>query len=161
MKASRVMSIPVWSCAPETNLSCVVQTMWKHDCGIVPVVDDNGRAIGIVTDRDICIALGTRNQPASTVSAREVMSQSVVGCAPDDDCFTVLQLMERQRVRRLPVLGTGDVLLGIVSLDDIVKRAAAAPAGDPLRHGVISALATLGGHQSVWPLERVAVVGAG
>jgi CBS domain-containing protein len=153
------MSIPVWSCAPETNLACVVQTMWEHDCGIVPVVDGNGRAIGVVTDRDICIALGTRNQPASMVSAHEVLSEPVMGCAPDDDCFIVLQIMERHRVRRLPVLGTGDVLLGIVSLDDIVERAAAAPVSDPLRHGVIGVLATIGGHQLA-PLEQVAFVGA-
>jgi CBS domain-containing protein len=148
MKVRGIMTQPVQSCGLDTNIASVVQTMWQHDCGVVPVINDSGEAVGVVTDRDISVALGTRDVPASSVTARQVMSQPVVGCAPEDDCFTVLRTMEAQRVRRLPVLGIGGVLLGIVSLDDIVKRAAAAPAGDPLRVGVVEVLAAIGGHQS-------------
>ena len=148
MKVSQIMSEPAQSCGPETNIASVVQIMWEYDCGVVPVVNERGEAVGMVTDRDVCIALGTRDRPASALTARQVMSQPVVGCVPEDDCFTVLRAMESQRVRRLPVLGIGGVLLGIVSLDDIVKRAAASPAGDPLRSGVVEVLAGIGGHQS-------------
>jgi CBS domain-containing protein len=147
MKVSRIMTQPVRSCGPDTNIASVVQTMWQHDCGVVPVINDCGEAVGMITDRDICVALGTRDVLASALTARQVMSQPVVGCVPEDDCFTVLRTMEAQRVRRLPVLGIGGVLLGIVSLDDIVKRAAASPAGDPLRIGVVEVLAAIGGHQ--------------
>jgi CBS domain-containing protein len=161
MKVSRIMSEPVASCGPDTNIACVVETMWEHDCGVVPVVNERGEVVGMVTDRDVCVALGTRDVPASALTARHVMSQPVVGCAPEDDCFSVLQIMERQRVRRLPVLGIGGVLLGIVSLDDIVKRAAGAPAGDPLRSGVVEVLAAIGGHQMAAPPEpAVRVAGA-
>jgi CBS domain-containing protein len=161
MKASRIMTEPVRSCGPDTNLASVVQTMWEHDCGVVPVVNERGEAVGMVTDRDVCVALGTRDISASALTARHVMSQPVVGCAPEDDCFSVLQIMERERVRRVPVLGIGGVLLGIVSLDDIVKKAASAPAGDPLRSGVVEVLAALGGHRTpARPALAVKVAGA-
>jgi CBS domain-containing protein len=143
MKIETIMTGAVQSCGPGTNLASVVETMWLHACGIVPVVDEGGSAIGVVTDRDICIALGTRNVVAAALTARDVMSQPVVGCAPDDDCFIALLTMEQRGVRRLPVLGPGGVLLGIVSLDDIVKRAARAPATDPLRMGVMDVLAAV------------------
>ena len=147
MKIKTIMTEAVRSCAPETNLASVVETMWTYDCGIVPVVNERGEVIGVVTDRDICIALGTRDVPASTLTARDVMTQPVIGCAPEDDCFIALLAMEQRGVHRLPVLGIGGVLLGIVSVDDIVKRAARAPATDPLRAGVMDVLAAVGGHK--------------
>jgi CBS domain-containing protein len=158
MKAKSIMTESVKSCRPDTNLAAVTEIMWRGDCGIVPVVNEQGEAVGVVTDRDICIALGTRNVPASTVTAGDVMTHPVAGCVPEDDCFAVLIEMERHRLHRLPVLGIGGVLLGIVSLDDIVKRAAATPAGDPLRHGVVEVLAAIGGHTA--PAGKAIAVGA-
>jgi CBS domain-containing protein len=141
MKIDAIMSRPARSCGPDTNLGSVVETMWTYDCGIVPVVNERGEAIGVVTDRDVCIALGTRDVPASSLVARNVMTQPVIGCAPADDCVAALLTMEERHVRRLPVLGIGDVLLGIVSIDDIVRWAARAPASDPLRSMVLQVLA--------------------
>jgi CBS domain-containing protein len=155
MKIKSIMTEPVQSCGPGTNLASIVETMWTHDCGIVPVVNERGEAVGIVTDRDICIALGTRNVVAAALTARDVMTQPVIGCAPEEDCFNALLTMEHHRVHRLPVLGIGGVVLGIVSIDDIVKRAARAPAGDPLRMGVMEVLAAVGGHKT--PAKAVAV----
>ena len=157
MKIKSMMTKAVQSCGPGTNLASVVEIMWTHDCGIVPVVNERGEAIGVVTDRDISIALGTRNVIAAALTAQDVMSQPVVGCAPDDDCFIALLEMERRGVHRLPVLGIGGVLLGIVSLDDIVKLAARAPVSDPLRAGVMEVLGAVSGHKTP---PKVAVVGA-
>ena len=141
MKIKAIMTDQVRSCGPDTNLASVVETMWTGDCGIVPVINERGEAIGVVTDRDVCIALGTRDVPASTLVARNVMTQPVIGCAPEDDCLAALLTMEERRVHRLPVLGIGGVLLGIVSIDDIVRWAARAPATDPLRLMVLDVLA--------------------
>ena len=157
MKIKSIMTEAVQSCGPETNLASIVETMWTYDCGIVPVVNERGEAIGVVTDRDICIALGTRNVVAAALTARDVMSQPVIGCTPEDDCFIALLTMEQRGVHRLPVLGIGGVLLGIVSLDDIVKRAARVPVTDPLRAGVMEVLAAVGGHKTP---PKAAVVGA-
>jgi CBS domain-containing protein len=144
MKVQKIMSQPARTCGPDTNLASVVETMWAHECGIVPVVNERGTAVGIITDRDICIALGTRNATAAMLTARDVMTQPVAGCAPEDDCFMALLTMQERGVRRLPVLGIGDVVLGILSLDDIVKHAARAPVSDPLRNAVMEVLAAVG-----------------
>jgi len=155
MTISTIMTAQVGSCGPETNLGSVVETMWARDCGIVPVVNEGNEVIGVVTDRDICIALGTRDATASSLVARSVMTTPVVGCAPDDDCVDVLLTMSERHVRRLPVLGPNGVLLGIVSIDDIVRRAARAPATDPLRHVTLQVLA--GVDTPVRPLQAMAV----
>jgi len=115
-----------------------------------------GEAVGIVTDRDICIALGTRNATAAMLTARDVMSEPVASCVPEDDCFVALMTMKQSGVHRLPVLGIGEVVLGIVSVDDIVRHAARAPATDPLRIGVMDVLAAVGGHKEKPQLARVA-----
>ena len=156
MNDKKIMTEPARTCGPETNLASVVETMWTHDCGIVPVVNERGASVGVVTDRDICIALGTRNATAAMLTARDVMTEPVAGCVPEDDCFVALMTMQERGVHRLPVLGVGDVVLGIVSLDDIVKHAALAPASDPLRIGVLEVLAAVGGHEEKPRLARVA-----
>lgn len=141
MTIRTIMTEQVGSCGPETNLASVVETMWTRDCGIVPVINERNELVGVVTDRDICIALGTRDVPASSLVARNVMTTPGVGCTPDDDCVDVLLTMSEQHVRRLPVLGPEGVLVGIVSIDDIVRRAAGAPATDPLREVTMQVLA--------------------
>jgi predicted transcriptional regulator len=77
----------------------------------------------VVTDRDICIALGTRNRLPGDVSVSEVMSGRLFACSPDDDVHIALRLMQEGGVRRLPVLGAHDTLVGVISMDDLLLRA--------------------------------------
>jgi CBS domain-containing protein len=112
-----------------------------YDCGIVPVVNERGEAIGAMTDRDVCLALGTRDVPASILAPRNVMTQPVIGRAPEDDCVEVLLTMRENHVRRLQVLGIGGVLVGIVPIDNLVRWAARAPAIYPLRVVILAVLA--------------------
>lgn len=140
MKVADVMTSHVKRCTADTNLAAVTQLLWENDCGVVPVVNERCEVIGILTDRDICIALGTRNQPASTLTAGAVMSRDVVTCAPEDDCTEVLQAMARRQVRRLPVVAIGGVLKGIVSLDDLVVMASNVHAGSPTPDQVVDTL---------------------
>jgi CBS domain-containing protein len=144
MKIRSLMTEAVKSCGPDTNLSSVIETMRTCECGIVPVVNDRGEAVGVVTDRDICLTLGARDEAASALVARDVMAHPVISCAPEDECIIALLTMAQHRVRRLPVLGIGGVLLGIVSIDDVLGWAARAPSGDPLRAAVLEVVAGLG-----------------
>jgi CBS domain-containing protein len=143
MKIQAIMSQQVASCGPDTNLGSVVEAMGRHGCGIVPVVNERGETIGVVTDRDICLSLGRRDLPPSALVARNVMTQPVIGCAPDDDSVVALLTMVQHHVRRLPVLGPAGVLVGVLSIDDIVRCAARAPATDPLRVAVLDVLASI------------------
>ena len=84
MKTKAIMNQPVLSCGPDTNLASVIETMRTHDCGIVPVVNERGETVGVVTDRDICIALGTRGMAASELVARNVIVPVGVRYTPED-----------------------------------------------------------------------------
>ncbi|HKQ86753.1 MAG TPA: CBS domain-containing protein [Candidatus Acidoferrales bacterium] len=124
MKVSQVMTGTPACCRPETNLGAAVELMWNYNCGILPIVDANDRVTGVITDRDICVALGTRNKPAGEIRVAEVCpSQTLLSCRPDDEVRTALNRMAQGRVRRLPVLDENEKLAGILSMDDIVTHA--------------------------------------
>ncbi len=120
MKVRDIMMKSLAYCNSRTNLAATTEMMWVHNCGVLPVVDENQRPIGVITDRDICIALGTRNQKASEITAGEVTRGEIFYCGTEDDIRTALEIMRRKRVRRLPVVGKDGLLEGILSLDDVV-----------------------------------------
>jgi len=119
MRVRDVMVRNVKFCSPEANLAAVAEKFWKDGCGTLPVVEDR-RVLGIITDRDICIALGTRNQKAAEVLVKDVALPKLFYCSPEDDIHAALKTMSAQKVRRLPVIDTNGALQGILCLDDIV-----------------------------------------
>jgi CBS domain-containing protein len=84
---------------------------------------NNGELVGVVTDRDMYIALATQNARPSQLTIGEVARGPVVSCAPEDDVHEALVAMKRARVRRLPVIGFGNTILGVLSIDDVVRAA--------------------------------------
>jgi CBS domain-containing protein len=124
MKIKDIMTTEVRTCSPDTDLAAAAALMLDGDCGILPVVDE-GKLVGIVTDRDMYIALATRNRLASQITVGEVARKQVWTCGPDDEVQTALERMKEHRVRRLPVEGFGGTVMGIVSMNDIVLAAGA------------------------------------
>jgi len=123
MKIKDAMVATAVTCKPETNLAAAVELMWIQNCGFLPIVDEAKKVIGVITDRDVCVALGTRNRLPSEIGAGEVASGKVFTCRPEDDVRTALDTMARERVRRLPVLTGAGELAGILSMDDLVMHA--------------------------------------
>jgi CBS domain-containing protein len=123
MKVQDIMTVSPETCRASDNLAEAVSRMWKVDCGVLPVVDDAGRLAGIVTDRDICIALGTRDERASQVDIRTVMRTSVAACDPQEDVIAALARMGEYKVRRLPVVDGERRLVGMLSLSDAMRAA--------------------------------------
>jgi CBS domain-containing protein len=119
MKVQDIASRGVATCEPNTDLAAVGGLMWAHGCGIVPVVDPLLNLVGVLTDRDICIALTTRGHRAHELRAADVMMGRVEHCAPKDDVRKALDTMRRAHVRRLPVVDEQGRLEGVLSLDDI------------------------------------------
>ncbi|HEU0121727.1 MAG TPA: CBS domain-containing protein [Bryobacteraceae bacterium] len=117
-----LMTRTPWCCRPDTNLATVAELMWTHDCGALPVVED-GHVLGMITDRDVAIALGTRGLRASEVTVSEVATHPVVYCRENDDVHAALHLMTDARVRRLPVVNDHDELTGMIALNDLVLAA--------------------------------------
>ena len=132
MKVQDSMTSAVRSCQPTASLAEATAIMWEADCGIVPVVNERTELVGVITDRDIAIALGSRGTTASALQVGDVMATQVVSCAPQDEIISAVALMQKHRVRRLPVVGIGGVLLGILSVNDVVLHGPAVAAKDPV-----------------------------
>lgn len=123
MKVRDLMTKTVASCRPETNLAAAGALMWESDCGVIPVVDEHRKVIGVITDRDVCIALTTSDRRASSLKAGDVLTKQAVVCGADADIESTLQTMREHRIHRVPVVNKAGMLEGIVSMNDFVLRA--------------------------------------
>lgn len=133
MRVSDIATLDVRSCGPDTNLAEIACIMWQQDCGIVPVVGESNTVIGVITDRDICIASATRPMHISQIPARMLMSGLAFTCKLGDDVKDALRTMARYGVRRLPVLDERGTLAGMLSLTDVIlasRDAKVAKAGE-------------------------------
>lgn len=123
MKVHEIMTHDVKACFPDTNLATAAALMLENDCGVLPVVVDGRNAIGVITDRDIAIAVGTRGRKPQKIRVDEVIHGPLIACTPDDDVHTALKTMRKDKVRRLPVLTNDGMLKGILSINDVVLHA--------------------------------------
>ena len=123
MKVESVMSVDVGRCLPSETLNEAARIMWERDCGIVPIVESReaGRLVGVVTDRDICVAAYIKGQPLGAIPISAVMAKRVVSCRASDEVKAAEQLMRRAQVHRLPVIDASEQLVGVLSLADIAR----------------------------------------
>lgn len=122
MKVRDIMTQGAVCCGPGTNVGEAVELMWKRNCGILPVVGADGKLQGVVTDRDICIAMGTRNRLPGQLTIAEIATKRVSTCGPDDEIHEALLTMAEREVRRLPVVDERGTPVGILSIDDILTH---------------------------------------
>ncbi len=124
MTIDQLMSKDVHFCSPDQTLDTAAQAMWTYDCGCVPICEGNGtlRLVGMLTDRDICMAALFRQQPLCELRIRDTMSQTVTSCRPSDSPVQIERIMRKHRIRRVPVIGDAGQLLGLVSLADLARR---------------------------------------
>ena len=113
----------VASCRPEATLASAAALLDEHDCGILPVVDDAYRVIGVLTDRDICMALAAHPTTAARLSVREVMRTEVHVIGANDTPAQALRAMRTHHVHRLPITTSDGILEGILSLNDLALSA--------------------------------------
>jgi CBS domain-containing protein len=133
MFAKQVMSQPVAVCRIGDSVNDAARLMWEHDCGAIPVVDDAGRAVAILTDRDICMAAYTQGKLLREIEVCSVMSRHLYACAEDDPLTKAAQLMQQHQIRRIPVLDADGRPVGILSLNDLVR---VATRQHPAAHGL-------------------------
>jgi len=115
-KGHRVVTV-----APDQTVESVAKTLTVNRIGAAPVIDDEGRLVGIISERDIVRALSENGASALTLPARRLMTREVTTCAPEDPLVELMGVMTNQRIRHLPVV-VGGALLGIVSIGDVVKQ---------------------------------------
>ena len=124
MRVAAIMTEDVVACGPSDTLERAAFLMWDRDVGCLPVIDDVGELVGILTDRDVALAAYRRGDPLRDIPVSLAMAPRVYSCRPDDDIRDATRIMAMRRVRRLPVVDDQGRVVGIVSLDDLAQSAA-------------------------------------
>ena len=148
MTARDFMTPNVKSCSADADMATVAKIMWDCDCGTVPVVTEELKVIGMITDRDICIAAATRSTAPGNIRVRDVMVGQAYTCFLEDDVRTVLKTMKERRVRWLPVLDQQQRLVGIISTNDLVARAEGRPDADVPGEELLATLKSICQHSA-------------
>lgn len=123
MKVNSVMSSEVQCCNVNTSLNDIAAKMWEFNCGSIPVVDEESRPVGMVTDRDIAMCCTLNHKAPWELDASTITDAGgVYSCVESDTVQNALAIMKENKVRRLPVTSKEGYLVGMLSLDDIISK---------------------------------------
>ena len=123
MQVNQIMSQPVSTCSVQDNLGRAARTMKVHECGVLPVVDLQDHVVGIITDRDICMAVADHDRSPSEITVEEAMTRGVYSCRAEDSTEQAQTRMRELGIRRLPVLDHECRPIGLLSVDDLALHA--------------------------------------
>jgi CBS domain-containing protein len=124
MNVLTLMTRDVATCRASETLAEAADQMRDRDVGALPVLDDTGRVVGMITDRDICMTALEREEPLRAIPVAAAMSGAVVTCDCDDDLAIAEARMADHQLRRIPVVDDQGYPLGIVSLNDLARAIA-------------------------------------
>lgn len=122
MRARDIMTHHPACCRSDDTARHAAQVMRDHDCGCVPIVDDAGKVVGIITDRDLAVRGIAEGQDHGT-KLSELMTPVAICCGSDDDLRDVEQKMALHQVRRIPIVDASGRCVGIISQADIALAA--------------------------------------
>ena len=135
MRVNDLMTQPPSTCNIHETANDAAKLMWEHDCGIIPVVDDEGRLAGVVTDRDVCMAAYFQGRRLTDIPIDAFMTRELVSCHAEDALPHAQQLMMDRQIHRVPVVDQQGAPIGILSLSDLAREVVRAGngrhAGDP------------------------------
>ena len=121
-KAKDIMTRNPRCCKLTSSVLEAIEVMREEDCGIVPIVDENEKCVGVITDRDLCLhVIPARRDPGYT-ELQEIMTRNPVTCSDEDNMDDVLKKMKNKMVRRIPVVDVNNKCIGIISEVDIALR---------------------------------------
>ena len=123
MQVKQVMTQPAVTCPVNATLDAVARCMWECDLGAIPLVDDNGKIAGVITDRDICMAAYTQGRPLSAIPVATAMAKEVFCCQPEETTESAEWLMAQKQIRRLPVVDGDGRPVGVFAVADLARVA--------------------------------------
>lgn len=129
MKIEQWMSQPVITIGSFDNLEEAARRLWEHDHGALVVVDGAGKAVGMITDRDLCMAAYTQGRSLREIAVASAMSRDLVACRPDETDAIAGARLAAHQLHRLPVLDSDGRPVGMVSIGDL-GRLAVTPRGN-------------------------------
>ncbi len=115
------------SCPVDATVRDALERMFHHGVGVLPVVDGDGRVVGIATDRDLARAVYERDAAPAEIPLADAMTTPVHTVRPDADLTAARELLREHRIRRLPVVDGEGRLVGILSIDDLARAMARGP----------------------------------
>lgn len=122
MKVHELMNPDVEACLPGDDLATAAMIMWRRDCGFVPVVEPSSqRVVGVITDRDICMATATKHIAPESLRVEDVMAKDVCLAEADQAVEGALGAMRSRQVHRLPVVDHAGQLRGVLSIADVAR----------------------------------------
>jgi CBS domain-containing protein len=124
MKVQALMTKDVRTCRNTDSLAEAARIMWEGDYGCVPVTDGSGAVVGMITDRDACMASYMRGLPLKNICVSEAMSHELIACGPDDEIGAAERRMAASQVHRMPVIEASGRLVGLLSINDLVRASA-------------------------------------
>lgn len=135
MKVKEIMTRTPAVCTPETSLQDVAKTMVRRDCGALPVVGTAGGTDlgGMITDRDIVVRGIAEGKNPQTLTARACMTSPAIAIREDASVEECTDLMEKKKIRRVPVVDANGALVGIVAQADVARHASRKDAGELVR----------------------------
>ena len=123
MQVRDIMTSDVVCCSPGASLVTVARMMVENDCGEIPVCDENGKPVGVITDRDIVCRLVAKEKNPLALEAQDCMSDPVVTATPEMSVEDCARLMEQYQVRRLPVVDEHGVFCAMIAQADLATKA--------------------------------------
>ncbi len=141
MHARELMTQPAITCHVNDPLKVAAQKMWDHDCGVLVVVNDDGKVTGMITDRDVCMAAYTQGRSLDEILVNTAMANHVVSAGLDDSVTAIEQLMATHQVRRIPIVDANQIPRGVLSLNDLAIEVART--NTRMKHGATRVAHTL------------------
>lgn len=123
MRVRDIMTPHPACCTPNATLADVARVMLRQDCGSVPICDDQGHVLGVVTDRDIAIRAVAADKDPRTCRVSEIMSHPVALIQEGQDVAAAIALMESNQVRRAPVVDERGCVVGMLAQADVARNA--------------------------------------
>lgn len=124
MHIKEIMSHPVVTCPVDSTADIPARLMWEFDCGVIPLVNQEGRLAGIVTDRDLCMAALTQGRPLHQIQVATAMPKQVFSCHADDTVEAAESLMRENQIRRVPIVDAEGRPVGLLAMNDLARLAA-------------------------------------
>lgn len=147
MRVDEIMIHQVIACHAHQPLDHAVRDMWNHGCGVLPVLDDAGIVVGMLTDRDALMCAFNQGRALHELRVDQAMAVPVASCRAQTSVGEALALMRDREVHRLPVLDDGGRLVGLLSVDDVAHASVEYRSHGPATRDVAETIAILGARQ--------------
>ncbi len=115
----KIKDRPVISIGPNETISAAIQKLVEHDRGSLPVCNDKGQLVGIITERDIVRKCIARTDSFANIKIQDVMTKQVAIGIPGDDLYYAISVMKQKRIRHLPIVDN-QYVVGMISMRDLL-----------------------------------------